>query len=175
MRLPLPAERLPVPLRSVFVEGERENDVNFAEAKAIVEKLAELVKDPTYKGRTFGVITLMANPAQAEVIQKLMFVAVPENEIRSRKIQVGDPKYFQGDERDVILLSMVVGGPNDSFVAQTKDSDKRRFNVAASRARDQMWLFHSVRPSEIRNEECLRLKLLSFFGKVNVEVPKSPT
>jgi len=41
-------------------------------------------------------------------------------------------------------------------------SDERRFNVAASRARDQMWLFHSVTRDEL-SSSCLRRYLLEFF------------
>ena len=41
----------------------------------------------------------------------------------------------------------------------SKESDKRRFNVGASRARDQMWLFHSVTPDDL-SSLCLRRQLL---------------
>jgi superfamily I DNA and/or RNA helicase len=32
-------------------------------------------------------------------------------------------------------------------------ADKRRFNVAASRAKDQLWLFHSVQLEDLTNEK----------------------
>ena len=41
-------------------------------------------------------------------------------------------------------------------------ADERRFNVAASRARDQMFLFHSVTVNDL-SESDLRRKLLEFF------------
>ncbi|KOA81383.1 hypothetical protein, partial [Clostridium botulinum] len=43
----------------------------------------------------------------------------------------------------------------------TKDADIRRFNVATSRAKRQMWLFHSVNLEDL-NEECIRAKLLNY-------------
>ncbi|MCB0294560.1 MAG: DUF559 domain-containing protein, partial [Calditrichaeota bacterium] len=46
--------------------------------------------------------------------------------------------------------------------------DERRFNVAVSRARDQVWLFHSVKPEEL-NSSGLRYRLLKYFK--NPEVP----
>jgi very-short-patch-repair endonuclease len=45
----------------------------------------------------------------------------------------------------------------------TKLSDMQRFNVAASRAQDQLWLFHSVMPEDIGNRECMRYRLLTYF------------
>ena len=81
-----------------------------------------------------------------------------------RKIKCGDAYAFQGDERDVMFLSMVAA-PTDKgnrLAALTADTYRRRFNVSASRARDQMWLFHSVTQADL-NPECLRWKLLEHF------------
>lgn len=48
------------------------------------------------------------------------------------------------------------------FGLLTKAADERRFNVAASRARDQMILFHSVKCDDL-SEHDLRRRLLEFF------------
>src|SRR5439155_1059584 len=69
---------------------------------------------------------------------------------------------FQGDERDVMFLSMVAA-PNERIGALTKESDKQRFNVAASRARDQVWLFHTATLNEL-NHGCMRHKLLGYYS-----------
>jgi len=45
----------------------------------------------------------------------------------------------------------------------TRARAERRYNVACSRAKDQMWLFHSLQIAELSNEEDLRLRLLSFY------------
>ena len=39
---------------------------------------------------------------------------------------------------------------------------KQRFNVAASRPRDQVWLFHSIRESDL-HPDCMRRRLLNFY------------
>ena len=74
----------------------------------------------------------------------------------------GNPYSFQGDERDVMFLSMVAAA-NERIGPLTKPADERRFNVAASRARDQMWLFHAVTQRSDRSDSCLRKRLLRFF------------
>jgi very-short-patch-repair endonuclease len=73
----------------------------------------------------------------------------------------GNPYSFQGDERDIMLLSLVAA-PNERIGSFTKPADERRFNVAASRARDKMILFHSVTCDDLSNP-CLRRQLLDFF------------
>ena len=53
--------------------------------------------------------------------------------------------------------------------AQTNESAKQRFNVAASRARDQLWLFHSVTLNDLKNKEDVRRKLLEYCLNPHVE------
>jgi very-short-patch-repair endonuclease len=55
---------------------------------------------------------------------------------------------------------------NAKFKALTKGSDIRRFNVAASRARNQMWLFHSVDLEDLNNK-CVRYSLLKYCLEEN--------
>ncbi|KJU83527.1 hypothetical protein MBAV_004276 [Candidatus Magnetobacterium bavaricum] len=85
-----------------------------------------------------------------------------ETEIDRRRIICGDAYTFQGDERDVMFLSMVVA-PNAGFSALTRDSDRQRFNVACSRARDQVFLFHSIALEDVSNPECVRYRLLQHY------------
>jgi very-short-patch-repair endonuclease len=69
------------------------------------------------------------------------------------------PADFQGDQRDVIFLSMVVA---ERRRALTDLDTRRRFNVATSRARDQQWLFHSVGPEQLAEAD-LRRSLLRYL------------
>ena len=84
-----------------------------------------------------------------------------------RQIVCGDAYAFQGDERDVMFLSMVAA-PNAKIGALAKEEDKRRFNVAASRARDQVWLIHSVRLEDL-SETDMRRALLEYYLDPQVE------
>jgi very-short-patch-repair endonuclease len=74
---------------------------------------------------------------------------------------VGTPPDFQGDERRVIFLSMVVSDPG-AIAALTRAESQRRINVAASRAMDQMWLFHSIALDDL-GEGDLRRSLLGYL------------
>ncbi len=77
-----------------------------------------------------------------------------------RQIICGDSYSFQGDERDVMFLSLVIA-PNMRYNALNKKMYTQRFNVAASRARSQMRLYHSVTLSQLSSED-LRYELLAY-------------
>ena len=174
LRQPPSGEKRLTPLVSAFVkngacEGRGARLINRAEAEAIVEQIKACIEDPAYAGKTLGVIVLQGH-LQAELIDQ-MLVEVLEPKIRAeRKLRCGTPATFQGDQRDVIFLSLVVA-PNYQFRALTGLNDKRRFNVAMSRARDQVWLFHSVQLHDLSPSD-LRYQLLKFFctsGKAMLE------
>ncbi len=157
-------DRLP-PLQPVFVEGgyrEGSNNraINRPEAQAIVEKIIELCSDDRYAKKTMGAIALQGD-AQAGLIESLLLERLGAEEMEQRRLICGNPYSFQGDERDVIFLSMVAA-TNERIGPLTKAADERRFNVAASRARDQMWLFYSVQLEDL-SEKDLRRRLLEFF------------
>ena len=153
------------PLQHVYVEngyreGEGNRVINRPEARAIVEKIVEVCENPSYKELTMGVIVLQGE-AQASLIESMLLEKLPAEEIERRRLICGNPYSFQGDERNIIFLSMVAA-PNERIGPFTKEEDVRRFNVAASRARDQVWLFHSVRLEEL-SEKDLRRRLLEHF------------
>ena len=156
-------DRLP-PLRSVHVAGAETGDgVNRREATAIVDTIAECCTDPAYEGRTMGVISLTGD-RQAQLIRTMLIERIGPNEMLARRIKCGDAYAFQSDQRQVMFLSMVASPRADGsrLAALGADTIKRRFNVAASRAEDQEWLFHSVTLSDL-NPDCFRAKLLSHF------------
>ncbi|GGN67364.1 very short patch repair endonuclease [Actinoplanes lobatus] len=165
---PLRADRpsLP-PIQTVFCEsGERRplagyGDVNLEEATALVDRVTKIVADPRYDGRTLGVISLLSSSGQATYLLEQLREAIGEDEIQARRLRVGDAYTFQGDERDVVLISTVVSERDPRIAAFTKRDYHRRINVAASRARDQLWIFHSVRPGALLDDDA-RGRLLSY-------------
>ncbi len=164
-----------LPLRSHFVaegacEGDGQRIRNRAEADAIVETIAKLLADEAYEGKKMGVIALQGH-TQAQLIEDLLAKKLGPKAIEERRLRCGEPATFQGDERDVIFLSLVIA-PNVHYRALTRLPDQRRFNVAMSRARDQVWLFHSVRQHDLAPDD-LRRRLVSFFESPQaVEVPE---
>ncbi|MCA9645653.1 MAG: DUF559 domain-containing protein, partial [Myxococcales bacterium] len=141
-------------------EGSGQRVLNRAEAEMLVDQVERCHLDARYDGLSFGVIALQGQ-AQAQHVERLLLERLGIEAYLERGLTCGDAYSFQGDERDVMFLSMVAA-PNARVGALTRPPDERRFNVAASRARDQMWLFHSVERSDL-SELDLRARLLEFF------------
>ena len=156
--------RLP-PLEHVFVsdgyrEGSSNRIINRPEAEAIVKRIAEMCGDSRYNGKTMGVVALQGE-AQASLIENQLLERLGAEEMERRRLVCGNSYSFQGDERDIIFLSLVAAR-NERIGSLTKAADERRFNVAASRAKDQMILFHSVTCDDLSVND-LRRQLLEFF------------
>ncbi len=156
------------PLVARFVEGAEtrgssSNTVNDREAEQVVSTIERLCADPAYDGKTMGVVCLLGS-AQARLINDRLVRTLSPEEFSKRKLRCGDAYAFQGDERDVMFLSMVAAPEADGvrLASASPRTFLRRYNVAASRARDQEWLFHSVSLDDLRPDD-LRRKLLSHF------------
>jgi very-short-patch-repair endonuclease/transcription elongation GreA/GreB family factor len=164
------ADRLP-PLRTTYVRGAvvsgRRDVANEPEADEIVAQIEKCCADPAYDGKSMGVITLLGH-AQDKLIMQRLVDALGVRLIEERKLRAGNAEAFQGDERDIIFISMVSSlqstiGPA-RIGALSKESDQQRLNVAASRARDQVWLFHSVQPGDLSGKD-LRQRYLHYLLK----------
>jgi very-short-patch-repair endonuclease len=161
-----PPNRL-APLKAVLVkngsrQGQGQRVVNQEEAEALVATIVQCCQTKHYQGKTMGVIVLQGT-AQAYLIEELLIRAIGIEEMGRRKLICGNSSSFQGGERDIIFLSMVTV-PGQKIRALTKTAEQQKFNVAASRAREQMWLFHSVQKKHLR-PECLRYKLMKHFHR----------
>lgn len=176
LRYPSFSERYDNPLENIFIpEGKWKEDakliINQPEANKLVEKIKTLCKNPKYKNKTMGVICLQGGMDQAFLIENKLRESIGEVEMQKRKLICGDSKHFQGDERDIIFLSMVVA-PSPKPQALTKKDAQQRFNVAMTRAKDQVWLFHSVCIDDL-NARDLRYSILEYFNnpkRVQIEM-----
>ena len=158
--------------------------VNPIEADAIVDQIEKCIADPRYDGLTLGVVSLLGR-AQAKAIENRLLERIPKEEWKARELRCGDAADFQGSERDVMFLSMVKAPePGKRIGALTMDLYVQRYNVAASRAKDQMWVFHSLRLSDLGNPEDMRFQLLDYcygvvrrgegeYGAVSTVVPEN--
>jgi hypothetical protein len=110
--------------------------------------------------RSIGVISLW-HPNQAKRIDELLS---QDDYISQRReqhdIRCGDAREFQGDEKDIILLSLVIGAGENRMCSD----DKAGFNVAVSRARHSLILFHSVKVGELKDDD-VRKTLLEYCKK----------
>lgn len=163
-------EPLSSPLHPALVShrvngGHRDAKSNRSEAEEIVALIAACIDLPEFelnekdKTTSFGVISMVGDE-QAILIETLLRERIPPDVLEKRRLLCGNAAQFQGDERDVIFVSMVDSSPDDPPLSLRQDGAKgmfkKRFNVAASRARNQLWVVHSLnietdlKPGDIR-------------------------
>ena len=160
LRFPKASERLDPPLVDVLVvDGFRRLDINPAEAKFIVDEICKITQTPGMAHRTIGVISLTKNTQAYYIWEELQRKLAPDVLLRHR-IACGDAATFQGNERDIVFLSMLVS--KDQAHALSGKMYEQRFNVAASRARDRMYLVRSMQFEELSPKD-IRRSLVAHF------------
>lgn len=135
-------------------DGKVDFDItrNMPETEAIMQKLQEIIqeddriKDENHIPVTVGIISPFRG--QVELIKKAVSQVFTESVIRKHKIEVGTAHTFQGDERDIIMLSWAVA--NNSFnQSLTFLQIPNLFNVAITRARKKQIVFLSKDPKSL--------------------------
>jgi hypothetical protein len=144
-----------------FLTGaERTNPV---EAGAIVAEIQERLRDPAERGRSVGVVAL--NLQQAEEIRDRLEVAAAQDVELARRLEdesesgifVKNLENVQGDERDVIMISVTYapspeGTMRMQFGPLGQAGGERRWNVLVTRAKQEVVVFSSIEPEDIKLE-----------------------
>ena len=159
------ADRLRPLIRRRVDDGYRKGSAHYAEnppeAERIVAQIRGCIDDPRYAGMTMGVISLQGK-TQARLIERKLLQALDPEVLVERRLICGDAYAFQGDERNVIFLSMVAAPGEQKIGVLANEAARQRFNVAVSRAQDQLWLFHTVE-LDLLSDKCMRHCLLSYM------------
>lgn len=137
---------------NVVPDGKVDFDAtrNLPEVEAVVAKLQELIIEDERKNPDNPVSIGIISPFRAQVDQLKVSVArvLSEHMIRKHRIEIGTAHTFQGDERDVILMSWAFA-PNSFVQSLTFLQKPNLFNVAITRARYKMINFISKNPREL--------------------------
>lgn len=153
------------------VNGKRgPKRTNEVEAKAIVNIIKKCLNKKEYNGMTFGVISMIGEE-QSRLIERKIFEEIPLTEIKARRIICGNSAQFQGDERDVMLLSIIDSNEKDRPLPLRSDGPRNmfreRYNVAASRAKNQMWVVHSLDIDKDLKDGDIRKMLIEYAKNPN--------
>lgn len=144
----------------IYTKGQRTNPI---EAKSVVKEVVERLRDPSRARQTIGIVTL--NSEQQRLIENLLDDARRADSLLEQFFQATDDydpvfvknlESVQGDERDVIILSLGYGPTEPgaktmsmNFGPLNKSGGERRLNVAITRAKLEVLVFSSFDPSMI--------------------------
>jgi hypothetical protein len=137
--------------------GKKEGGANRREAHSVVDELNRLIEAqsalPNHACQSIGVLSPFRD--QVDLLAELLEERLPIEALQRHDLRVGTAHAFQGDERDVMLLSFVLD--NDAHHSSIRFlDDANLFNVAITRARHQQYVFHSVETTQLPVESLLR-------------------
>lgn len=146
----------------VVPDGKVDSDAtrNLPEIESLVKRLHEIVVEDERKNPDKPVSIGIISPFRAQVEQLKISVSkvLSEHMMEKHQIEIGTAHTFQGDERDIMLISWAYA--NNSFPQSLVFLQKPNlFNVAITRARYKTINFISKNPRELP-EGILR----SYFG-----------
>jgi len=146
-----------------IANGQRIDGINIVEADAIIEKIHQLIIEQEKVAKDYklsiGVLSFFSD--QARYIQDRIFQTFDLEQIITHKLRCGTPYAFQGEERDVMLISC---GVDADSVAGTYTYINRPdvFNVGITRARELQLLFLSCPVEQLPDKSLLKQLILSF-------------
>lgn len=133
-------------------EGKVDSEMtrNMPEVEAIMQRLQEIIQEDDRKNNDVPVSIGIISPfrGQVELIKKALNQLYSESQLRKHRIEVGTAHTFQGDERDIIMISWAVA--NNSFnQSLTFLQIPNLFNVAVTRAKKKQIVFLSKDPKTL--------------------------
>ena len=161
--------------------------VNTAEAKAVAEAVFEHYKNNPTKSLMVGTFNVNQQDAIVKEIERLSRKN-PDIDLDGgrEKFLVKNLETIQGDERDVIILSVGFGFDKDkklslNFGALNQSGGERRLNVLMTRAREKCVIFANFRAQDLplENINSVGLKKLRAFlefaesGKIDMDYCKT--
>ncbi len=124
------------------VNGKRDSSgVNRIEATAVIEKVSQLIQFYQEKIEQISIGIISPFRAQADYINKLLEKNIHTKDIKNFNIRCATPYGFQGEERDIMLLSFSIDNSSRRAVSYLNKEDM--FNVCITRAKTEQFVFLS--------------------------------
>ena len=123
---------------------------NLPEIEAVIKRVHEIVIEDERKNPENPVSIGIISPfrAQVEQLKVSLSKVLSDHMIKKHQIEIGTAHTFQGDERDIMLISWAIA--NNSFPQSLIFLQKPNlFNVAVTRARNKVINFISKDPTEL--------------------------
>lgn len=147
---------------TIYLRGKGQS-YNQKEAEAVIDYAFECVRKYG-RNKSIGIGTFSAK--QSKIIEDVLDTKLRDNpELEQYFVESGKDGFFiknleniQGDERDIILISIGYGKDQDgkfslNFGPLNKEGGERRLNVLITRAKEQCIVFSNFKSSEMHTTE----------------------
>ena len=123
---------------------------NEVEIEAIIKRLYQIILEDEKSEKPLSIGIISPFRAQVDAIKKALYMVLTTDVIERHKIEVGTAHTFQGDERDIIIISWALA-QNSYFQSLTFLQKPNLFNVAITRAKKKVISFISKDPKTLNN------------------------
>lgn len=151
--------------------GTRVKGVNEVEVDAIIIHLQKLLEDqqrlPPMNRQSIGVLSFFRE--QAEAIEKQLTKTFTLQTLLAFKIRATTPYGFQGEERDIMLISCALDEDGPAGAYRYLDRPDV-FNVSITRARHKQIIFTSAFEHQMPENSLLK-KYLQYISGIQTELP----
>lgn len=141
------------------VEGKRNRSgVNELEANLIVSDCIQQIESEQSLGLRRSIGILSPFRAQADHIAEQLSSALPLTALQNHEILIGTAHTFQGEERDVLYISLTVDSSTHPAAIRFLEKPDV-FNVSITRARALQRVYISIEPAQLGGDSLLRAYL----------------
>ena len=150
----------------IVKDGKVDHDAtrNVPECEEIIKTIQEIILNDTQNEKPTSIGVISPFRAQVDLIKKAILKVFDGDTIIKHKLDVGTAHTFQGDERDVMLLSWTFA-PNSHSQSLIFAQKPNLFNVAITRAKYKLINFISRDINEL--PEGLLRNYLEYVKKIN--------
>jgi very-short-patch-repair endonuclease len=165
------------PIAVEYIDGdladEAKNNIVQRVLAIVLDYIAQYEAETLPQLPTIGILTLDSSNTKHQqlLLRELLRNEKVKQHEESLELLIGTAREFQGDERDVMLLTITTThtyNANNELRpprALLAEEFMRIYNVAASRAKERSVLLHSILPEAIGliNPDCYRARLLNYY------------
>ena len=150
----------------IVKDGKVDHDAtrNVPECEEIIKTIQEIILNDTQNEKPTSIGVISPYRAQVDLIKKAILKVFDGDTIIKHRLDVGTAHTFQGDERDVMLLSWTFA-PNSHSQSLIFAQKPNLFNVAITRAKYKLINFISRDINEL--PEGLLRNYLEYVKKIN--------
>ena len=150
----------------IVKDGKVDHDAtrNVPECEEIIKTIQEIILNDTQNEKPTSIGVISPFRAQVDLIKKAILKVFDGDTIIKHRLDVGTAHTFQGDERDVMLLSWTFA-PNSHSQSLIFAQKPNLFNVAITRAKYKLINFISRDINEL--PEGLLRNYLEYVKKIN--------
>jgi hypothetical protein len=133
--------------------------VNENEANEVLKTVQQFIQDDSKWGVFHSIGILSPFRKQSKYLSEVIEKNISLSDIQKHQIKVSTPYGFQGEERDIMLLSFCID--NDSKRAAAYLNKPDVFNVAITRARKKQFIYKSINEASLPANNLLKQYLES--------------